>query len=87
VPGRAQRCRRGRGAGRDRGRRFGYYALPILYGDKLVGKLDATADRSAGVLRMHAIHQDVAFTKAMTTAVNQEIRDLAAWLKLDLTFE
>lgn len=31
-------------------RRWGYFALPILYGDKLVGKLDATADRKAGVL-------------------------------------
>ena len=33
-------------------RRWGYWALPILYGDRLVGKLDATADRDAGVLRM-----------------------------------
>jgi uncharacterized protein len=66
-------------------RRWGYYALPVLYGDRLVGKLDAIADRPAGVLRVHAIHQDVPFTPAMTEAVGHEIEDLARWLNLDLT--
>jgi uncharacterized protein len=65
-------------------RRWGYFALPILYGDRLVGKLDATADREAGVLRANAIHRDVPFDKAMTAAVNDEIKDLAHWLELDL---
>jgi uncharacterized protein YcaQ len=65
-------------------RRWGYYALPILYHDRLVGKLDARADRQAGVLRVHAVHQDVPFTAAMTAAVGREIEDLAAWLALDL---
>jgi len=65
-------------------RRWGYYALPILYGDRLVGKLDATADRGAGVLRVDAIHRDVPFNKTMTAAVNREIRELARWLRLDL---
>jgi uncharacterized protein YcaQ len=65
-------------------RKWGYFALPILYGDRLVGKLDATADRKAGVLRVNAIHQDVPFTKAMTTAVRAEIGDLSRWLELDL---
>ncbi len=59
--------------------------MPILYGDRLVGKLDATADRKAGVLRVGAIHQDVAFTKTMTAAVDREIKDLAHWLELHLT--
>jgi uncharacterized protein len=63
-------------------RRWGYYALPILYGDRLVGKLDATADRDAGVLRVHAVHQDVAFTRAMVRDVRREIHDLASWLGL-----
>jgi uncharacterized protein YcaQ len=63
-------------------RRWGYFALPILYGDRLVGKLDATADRKAGVLRVDAIHEDTPFTKAMTAAVRREIADLASWLDL-----
>jgi uncharacterized protein len=65
-------------------RRWGYFALPILYGDRLVGKVDATADRKARVLRVDAIHQDVPFDKTMTAAVDREIRDLARWLQLDL---
>jgi uncharacterized protein len=65
-------------------RRWGYFALPILYGDRLVGKLDATADRKAGVLRVHAIHQDEPFDATMVAAVDNEIRDLARWLWLDL---
>ncbi len=66
-------------------RRWGYFAPPILYGDRLVGKLDATADRKAGVLRVAAIHEDAPFTKTMSTAIRREITDLARWLELDLT--
>lgn len=65
-------------------RRWGYFALPILCGDRLVGKLDATADRRAGVLRVQAIHQDIPFTKTVTAAIGHEIKDLAHWLELDL---
>ena len=64
-------------------RRWGYYALPILHGDRLVGKLDATADRKASALNVHAIHEDVKFTRAMTKAVQAELHDLASWLGLD----
>jgi hypothetical protein len=64
-------------------RRWGYYALPILYGDRLVGELDATADQQTGVLRIHAIHEDVAFTTTMRAAIDREIRDLARSLELE----
>ena len=67
-------------------RRWGYYALPILYGDRLVGKLDAEADRRQGELRVAAVHRDIPFTKAMTEAVDREITDLALWLDLDLVW-
>jgi uncharacterized protein len=63
-------------------RRWGYYALPVLHGDQLVGKVDATADRKASVLRVHAIHEDVRFTRAMTKAVQAELDELASWREL-----
>jgi len=65
-------------------RRWGYFALPILYGDRLVGKLDAAADRKAGEFRVNAVHQDVPFTKQMTAAIDAEIEDLASWAGLPL---
>ncbi|MGH3362385.1 MAG: DNA glycosylase AlkZ-like family protein, partial [Nocardioides sp.] len=64
---------------------WGYYALPILYGDRLVGKLDATAEREAGVLRVDAIHEDEPFGTAVSSAVDREIDDLASWLHLERT--
>jgi uncharacterized protein YcaQ len=64
-------------------RRWGYFALPVLHDDRLVGKVDALADRKAGVLRVHAIHEDVRFTRAVTKAVDAELDALAAWLGLD----
>ena len=64
-------------------RRWGYFALPVLHGDRLVGKVDAVADRKASALRIHAIHEDVTFTRAMTKGVHAELDDLAAWLGLE----
>src|SRR5262249_1925049 len=66
-------------------RRWGYYALPILYRHRLVGQLDAPAHPEAGALFVDAIHEDQPFTKAMTTSVRREIKDLAAWLRLKLS--
>ena len=65
-------------------RRWGYFALPILHGDRLVGKLDARADRKAGVLRVNAIHEDVSFDSVIVDGVRGEIDSLAAWLGLEV---
>jgi len=64
-------------------RRWGYFALPVLHGDRLVGKIDAAADRKASVLRVHAIHEDVRFTRPIAKGVRDELDDLAVWLGLD----
>ena len=63
-------------------RRWGYFALPVLHDDRLVGKVDATADRKISTLRVHAIHEDVRFNRAMTKAVHAELEALASWLGL-----
>jgi hypothetical protein len=63
-------------------RRWGYFALPILHNDRLVGKVDAAVDRKASALRVNAIHEDVEFTRTMSKAVQAEMEDLASWLGL-----
>ena len=65
-------------------RRWGYFALPILHEDRLIGKLDAAADRKAGVLRINAGHEDVKHTRAMRDGIQEELEDLAVWLGLEL---
>lgn len=64
-------------------RRWGYWAMPVLVGDRLLGKLDATADREAGELVVHALHEDEPFDRATRAAVHDEIDSLATWLGLD----
>jgi len=64
-------------------RRWGYFALPVLHEDRLVGKVDATADRKRSVLEVHAIHEDVKFTRAIAKAVQAELEALASWLGLE----
>ncbi len=64
-------------------RRWGYWAMPILYGDRLVGKVDATADRAGGVLVVNAVHEDEPFGTDLRAAVAGEVVSLAAWLDLE----
>jgi len=37
-------------------REYGYYVLPILKGDRLIGRIDPVFDRKAGVLRVRAVY-------------------------------
>ena len=65
-------------------RRWGYFALPVLHEDRLVGKVDATADRKRGLLEVHAVHEDVRFTLAITKSLHAELEALSSWLGLEL---
>lgn len=63
-------------------RQWGYYALPILHGDRLIGKLDAVADLPRGRLIVHALHEDEPLSTSVRADVDAEIERLAAWLGL-----
>jgi len=60
-------------------RKYGYYVLPILYGDKFVGRIEAAADRKAATLVVRNIwYEDgVRPTKKLARAIEGACRRLA----------
>lgn len=65
-------------------RQWGYWAMPVLDGDELVGKVDATADRDAGVLAVDAVHEDGDWSARRRARVDAEIDALGEWLGLEV---
>jgi uncharacterized protein len=64
-------------------RRHGYYVLPILHGDRLVGRVDPAMDRRSGRLVVHALHAEPGAPAAAGPAVAAALQDLAAFLGAD----
>jgi uncharacterized protein YcaQ len=63
-------------------RRFGYYAMPVLDGDRFVALVDPAMDRANGRLHLRAVHAEpgVRTTRESGRPVASAVRDLAAWL-------
>ena len=63
-------------------RRFGYYVLPILHGDRLIGRVDPLMDRVSGRLRIKALHAepDAPDDRGTARAVARAIDELADFL-------
>jgi len=64
-------------------RKFGYYVLPFLMGDRFVGRVCLKADRQAGILRANAAHlEDHASPAETAPAMAVELHRMAGWLGL-----
>ena len=61
-------------------REFGYFVLPVLHGDRLVGRIDPSFDRANGVLKIHALHAEPDAPPGAWAAARRGIDELAAWL-------
>jgi uncharacterized protein YcaQ len=63
-------------------RRFGYYVMPILSGDQLIGRIDPTFDRGRKHLMINAVHAEPAtsITGETGQAIVVAIEELAAFL-------
>ena len=61
-------------------RRWGYYVLPILHGERFVGRADLRAED--GVLRVLALHREDG--RAAPAAIDRALRSLARWRGAEL---
>ena len=58
-------------------RQYGYYVLPILRGDRLIGRIDPVFDRKSGVLRVNSVHWE---PRVKPVSLDKPLRSLAAFL-------
>jgi uncharacterized protein len=69
-------------------RRFGYFVMPILSGERLIGRVDPRFDRKDRVLHVNAVYAEPGADPADGPAVSRAIRELARWLGArDVAFE
>ena len=64
-------------------RRWGYYVLPVLDGDRLVARADVKADHQASVLRVPALHIEHGAAPGAADTARGQLGALAGWLALD----
>lgn len=63
-------------------RKFGYYVLPILHRDQLIGRIDPQMNRATGILKINAVHAEPQAPRDQKTgrAVRDAIEELGEFL-------
>jgi uncharacterized protein YcaQ len=62
---------------------YGYYVMPFLLGDGLVGRVDLKADRAGGALIVQAAWAEPGVDRSVVAgALAEELRVMAGWLEL-----
>lgn len=61
-------------------RRWGYFVLPILRGDRLIGRIDPRFDRETKVLHLEAVHAEDGARATDGAAASRAVRELSTWL-------
>jgi hypothetical protein len=61
-------------------RKYGYYVLPILHGDQLIGRIDPQLDREAGCLRVNAVYAEPGAPREAGPNVARAVQSLAQFL-------
>jgi uncharacterized protein len=61
-------------------REYGYYVLPILRGDRVIGRIEPVFDRKTKVLRVEGVFAEPAAPKSAGTGIARAVRRLARWL-------
>jgi uncharacterized protein YcaQ len=64
-------------------REYGYFVMPILHGDRLVGRLDPVHDRVANVLRVQAVFAEEGAPPDAWPAIRKQLDQLASWVGAD----
>ncbi len=67
---------------REPEREYGYYVLPLLVGDCIVGRADLKADRAEGVLRVKAFHSEPGVRRSLDASLDRALTTLARRLGL-----
>jgi uncharacterized protein YcaQ len=61
-------------------RQYGYFVLPALHGNQLIGRVDPEMDRKQKILRVHSLHLEPGAPDNAQALIERALHNLAEWL-------